>query len=261
MSPSVALITGASSGIGREFALHYARLGFHVCLVSRNLDDLQSVAREINDIGSTSQVVIADLSNAHGVLRVLESCDAPDVVVANAGITRAGRAGTVSWDELERMSFLLGTGVAQLVEGVVPSMVRKGAGTVIVVSSIASLIDMPNSAVYAASKSFATRYASSLAREVRHAGVRVTAVCPGYVHTNLHERAGLGHLEKRVPRWLWVDASTVVRTAVSGARKGKPVVVPGLVYRVSLPFLNWSLAQTVWARLTRRGRGRKAYNR
>jgi short-subunit dehydrogenase len=155
----------------------------------------------------------------------------------------------------------LGTGVAQLIEGVVPSMVRKGEGTIIVVSSIASLIDMPNSAVYAASKSFATRYASSLAREVRHAGVRVTAVCPGYVHTNLHERAGLGHLEKRVPRWLWVDASTVVRTAVSGARKGKPVVVPGLVYRVSLPFLNWSLAQTVWARLTRRGRGRKAYNR
>jgi short-subunit dehydrogenase len=261
MSPHIALITGASSGIGREFALHYARLGFHVCLVSRNLDDLQSVAREINDIGSTSQVVVADLSNAHGVLRLLESCDAPDVVVVNAGITRAGRAGTVSWDELERMSFLLGTGVAQLVEGVVPSMVRKGAGTVIVVSSIASLIDMPNSAVYAASKSFATRYASSLAREVRHAGVRVTAVCPGYVHTNLHERAGLGHLEKRVPRWLWVDASTVVRTAVAGARKGKSVVVPGLVYRVSLPFLNWSLAQTVWARLTRRGRGRKAYNR
>jgi short-subunit dehydrogenase len=261
MSPHIALITGASSGIGREFALHYARLGFHVCLVSRNLDDLQSVAREINDIGSTSQVVVADLSNAYGVLRLLESCDAPDVVVVNAGITRAGRAGTVSWDELERMSFLLGTGVAQLVEGVVPSMVRKGAGTVIVVSSIASLIDMPNSAVYAASKSFATRYASSLAREVRHAGVRVTAVCPGYVHTNLHERAGLGHLEKRVPRWLWVDASTVVRTAVAGARKGKSVVVPGLVYRVSLPFLNWSLAQTVWARLTRRGRGRKAYNR
>ena len=71
MSPHIALITGASSGIGREFALHYARLGFHVCLVSRNLDDLQSVAREINDIGSTSQVVVADLSNAHGVLRVL----------------------------------------------------------------------------------------------------------------------------------------------------------------------------------------------
>jgi short-subunit dehydrogenase len=261
MSPSVALITGASSGIGREFALHYARLGFHVCLVSRNLDDLQSVAREINDIGSTSQVVVADLSNAHGVLRVLESCDAPDVVVANAGITRAGRAGTVSWDELERMSFLLGTGVAQLVEGVVPSMVRKGAGTVIVVSSIASLIDMPNSAVYAASKSFATRYASSLAREVGPVGVKVTAVCPGYVHTNLHHRAGLDHLEKRIPRWLWIDASTVVRAAVAGAQKGKSVVVPGLVYRVSLPFLNWSVAQTVWARLTRRGRGRKAYNR
>jgi hypothetical protein len=261
MSPSVALITGASSGIGREFALYYARLGFHICMVGQNSLDLQNVSREIEEVGSTSNWVLADLSSTHGVLQVLDECNSPDVLVANAGITMAGRAGTVSWNDLEKMSFLLGTGVAQLIEGVVPSMVRKGEGTIIVVSSIASLIDMPNSAVYAASKSFATRYASSLAREVRHAGVRVTAVCPGYVHTNLHERAGLGHLEKRVPRWLWVDASTVVRTAVSGARKGKPVVVPGLVYRVSLPFLNWSLAQTVWARLTRRGRGRKAYNR
>ena len=258
MSLPIALITGASSGIGREFALHYARLGFHVCLVSRNLDDLQSVAREINDIGSTSQVVVADLSNAHGVLRVLESCDAPDVVVANAGITMAGRAGSTPWAELQKMSFLLGTGVAQLIEGIVPSMVRKGEGTIIVVSSIASLIDMPNSAVYAASKSFATRYASSLAREVGPAGVKVTAVCPGYVHTNLHERAGLGHLETRVPSWLWIDASTVVRAAVAGARKGKSVVVPGLVYRVSLPFLNLSVAQKIWAKITRRGRGRKA---
>jgi short-subunit dehydrogenase len=261
MSPSVALITGASSGIGREFALYYARLGFHICMVGQNSLDLQNVSREIEEVGSTSNWVLVDLSSTHGVLQVLDECNSPDVLVANAGITMAGRAGTVSWNDLEKMSFLLGTGVAQLIEGVVPSMVRKGEGTIIVVSSIASLIDMPNSAVYAASKSFATRYASSLAREVRHAGVRVTAVCPGYVHTNLHERAGLGHLEKRVPRWLWVDASTVVRTAVSGARKGKPVVVPGLVYRVSLPFLNWSLAQTVWARLTRRGRGRKAYNR
>ena len=255
---SQALVTGASSGIGREFALHYARRGFHVCLVGRNEDDLRSVAQEIEEIGTTCNWVIADLSETKGVAHVLETCGEPDVLVANAGITRAGRAGSVSWNELEKMSFLLGTGVAQLVDGIIPSMVRKKAGTVIVVSSIASLIDMPNSAVYAASKSFATRYASSLSREVRHAGVRVTAVCPGYVHTNLHSRAGLEHLEKKVPRWLWIEASTVVRAAVTGARKGKPVVVPGLVYRVSLPFLNWSLAQRIWARLTRRGRSRKA---
>ena len=257
MSPSVALITGASSGIGREFALHYARLGFHICMVGQNSLDLQNVSREIEEVGSTSNWVLADLSNTHGILQVLDECNSPDVLVANAGITMAGRAGTAPWKDLEKMSFLLGTGVAQLIEGVVPSMVRKGEGTIIVVSSIASLIDMPNSAVYAASKSFATRYASSLAREVGPAGVKVTAVCPGYVHTNLHRRAGLDHLEKRVPRWLWIDASTVVRAAVDGAQKGKSVVVPGLVYRVSLPFLNWSVAQKIWARITRRGRIRK----
>lgn len=260
MSPSVALITGASSGIGREFALHYAQLGFHVCLASRNLDDLQSVAQEIENVGATSLCIVADLSTTEGVQLVLENCSTPDVLIANAGVTMAGRAGSTPWAELQKMSFLLGTGVAQLIEGIVPSMVHKGEGTIIVVSSIASLIDMPNSAVYAASKSFATRYASSLAREVGPAGVKVTAVCPGYVHTNLHERAGLGHLETRVPSWLWIDASTVVRAAVAGAWKGKSVVVPGLVYRVSLPFLNLSVAQKIWAKITRRGRKRKAYN-
>jgi uncharacterized protein len=260
MSPSVALITGASSGIGREFALHYARLGFHICMVGQNSLDLQNVSREIENVGATSLCIVADLSTTEGVQLVLENCNAPDVLIANAGVTMAGRAGSTPWAELQKMSFLLGTGVAQLIEGIVPSMVRKGEGTVIVVSSIASLIDMPNSAVYAASKSFATRYASSLAREVGPAGVKVTAVCPGYVHTNLHERAGLGHLETRVPRWLWIDASTVVRAAVAGAEKGKSVVVPGLVYRVSLPFLNLSMAQKIWAKITRRGQKRKTYN-
>jgi hypothetical protein len=258
MSRNVALVTGASSGIGREFALYYARLGFHVITVGRNPQDLEVVCREIESAGATSECLVADLSETQGVLHVLQNCGEPDVVVANAGVTMAGRAGTRHWVELERMTFLLGTGVAQLVEGIMPSMIRKKSGTVIVVSSIASLIDMPNSAVYAASKSFATRYASSLAREVRHAGVQVTAVCPGYVHTNLHSRAGLGHLETKVPRWLWIDAATVVQAAVAGARRGKSVVVPGLVYRVSLPFLNWSFAQGLWARLTRRSRGRRA---
>lgn len=261
MNPRIALVTGASSGIGQEFAEHYAQEGFHVVLVGRNAEELQRVATKIKTLGGSAESLIADLSDSDGVALVLSKCGEPDVVVANAGVTMAGRAGSLSWDELHKMSFLIGTGVAQLIEGIVTSMVRRRAGTVIVVSSVASLIDMPNSAVYAASKSFATRYASSLAREVKNSGVKVTAVCPGYVHTNLHARAGLHHLEKTVPAWLWIDAKTVVQSAVDGARKGKAVVVPGLVYRLSLPFLNSSLAQGVWSQLTKRGRSRRGRSR
>jgi short-subunit dehydrogenase len=261
MNSHIALVTGASSGIGQEFAEHYAREGFHVVLVGRNADALQRVARTIEARGGSAESIVADISHADGISLVLSKCSEPDVVVANAGITMAGRAGSQNWDELQKMSYLIGTGVAQLIEGIVPSMVRKNVGTVIVVSSVASLIDMPNSAVYAASKSFATHYASSLAREVESFGVRVTAVCPGYVHTNLHERAGLHHLEKTVPAWLWIDAKKVVQSAVIGARKGKAVVVPGLVYRLSLPFLNSTLAQGVWSKLTKRGRTRGSTSR
>jgi short-subunit dehydrogenase len=255
MTARIALVTGASSGIGQEFAEHYARRGFHIVLVGRNVEELQRVKLIVETLGGSGESIVADLSQSEGVAHVLAKCAEPDVVVANAGVTMAGRAGNIDWTELQKMSYLIGAGVAQLVEGIVPSMVRRRAGTVIVVSSIASLIDMPNSAVYAASKSFATRYASSLAREVKRSGVQVTAICPGYVHTNLHSRAGLTHLEKTVPGWLWIDAKTVVQSAVNGARKGKVVVVPGLVYRLSLPFLNSSLAQGVWSKLTRR-RGR-----
>lgn len=261
MNSHIALVTGASSGIGQEFALHYAREGFHVVLVSRNIEELERVAQTIELMGGTAETLVADLSHSDGVSFILSKCSEPDVVVANAGVTMAGRAGSLDWDGLHKMSFLIGTGVAQLIEGIIPSMVRRRAGTVIVVSSVASLIDMPNSAVYAASKSFATRYASSLAREVKNSGVRVTAVCPGYVHTNLHARAGLHHLEKTVPEWLWIDAKKVVQSAVTGAQKGKAVVVPGFVYRVSLPFLNSSLAQGVWSQLTKRGRTRRSGSR
>ena len=105
---------------------------------------------------------------------------------------------------------------------------------------------------YAAAKSHITAYARSLALEVNDKGVRVTAVCPGYVHTDLHRRAGLDHLSRKVPSWMWLDPDDVVRATQRALRRGKTVIVPGLVYRLVLPFLSSRLTQRVWRRLTRR---------
>ena len=252
MSRHIALITGASSGIGKAFALHYADAGFDLVLVGRDLEQLRLVSEEVVANGATCQICIADLSVPDGVKSVLACCPQPDVVVANAGVTIAGRVGTREWADLEQMSYLLGIGVAQLLEGIVPAMTQRGSGDILIVSSIASLITMPNSVMYAASKSFVTAYGRSLAAETERFGVRVCVLCPGYVHTNLHERAGLSHLEKQVPRWMWITSETVVQAGIKGLRRKKIVVVPGRVYRSVRPFLNSRAAQRLWRQLTKR---------
>jgi short-subunit dehydrogenase len=252
VSRHIALITGASSGIGKAFALHYADAGFDLVLVGRDLEQLTLVSEEVVANGATCQICIADLSVPDGVKSVLACCPQPDVVVANAGVTIAGRVGTREWADLEQMSYLLGIGVAQLLEGIVPAMTQRGSGDILIVSSIASLITMPNSVMYAASKSFVTAYGRSLAAETERFGVRVCVLCPGYVHTNLHERAGLSHLEKQVPRWMWITSETVVQAGIKGLRRKKIVVVPGRVYRSVRPFLNSRAAQRLWRQLTKR---------
>ena len=252
MSRQIALITGASSGIGRAFAQYYTEAGFDLVLVGRDVEQLTVVSEEVIAAGATCQILLADLSESDGVKSVLASCPQPDVVVANAGITIAGRAGTRDWADLEQMSYLLGIGVAQLLEGIVPTMTQRGSGDILIVSSIASLITMPNSAMYAASKSFVTAYGRSLAAETERFSVRVCVLCPGYVHTNLHERAGLSHLEKQVPGWMWISSDTVVQEGIRGLRRKKVVVVPGLVYRSVRPFLNSRVAQRLWRQLTKR---------
>lgn len=252
MSRHLALITGASSGIGKAFAQYYAAAGFDLVLVGRDVEQLNSVREEVIGTGAACQICIADLSESDGVASVLELCPRPDVVVANAGVTVAGRVGTREWAQLEQMSYLLGVGVAQLLEGLVPTMTERGSGDILIVSSIASLITMPNSAMYAASKSFVTAYGRSLAAETERFGVRVCVLCPGYVHTNLHERAGLAHLEKQVPGWMWISSDTVVQAGIKGLRRKKIVVVPGRVYRLVRPFMNSRAAQRIWRQLTKR---------
>ena len=252
MSRQTALITGASSGIGKAFAQYYAEAGFDLVLVGRDVEQLTVVSEEVIAAGATCQICVADLSESDGVAIALASCPQPNVVVANAGITIAGRVGTREWADLEQMSHLLGIGVAQLLEGIVPAMTQRGSGDILIVSSIASLITMPNSAMYAASKSFVTAYGRSRAAETERFGVRVCVLCPGYVHTNLHERAGLSHLEKQVPGWMWISSDTVVQEGIRGLRRKKVVVVPGLVYRSVRPLLNSRVAQRLWRQLTKR---------
>ncbi|NCX31160.1 MAG: SDR family NAD(P)-dependent oxidoreductase [Actinobacteria bacterium] len=172
--------------------------------------------------------------------------------VSSTPVWNAASVGATNRDELDRLSYLMSAGVVRLCEALVPPMVQRGHGEVVVVSSIAAFTPMRKAGPYAAAKSAATAYARSLALEVRKKGVRVVAVCPGYVHTELHHRAGLAHLTSKVPEWMWLEPIDVVHEARRALARGKSVVVPGVAYRLVRPFLASSLVQSVWRRLTRR---------
>lgn len=246
------LVTGASSGIGEAFARWHAARGDEVVLAGRSVAELARVATALGSLGATTRTVVADLSDAAGVDALLAQVGEIDVVVANAGVTHAAPIGTTSRDELDRLSYLMSAGVVRLCEALVPGMVSRGFGEVVVVSSIAAFTPMRKAGPYAAAKSAATAYARSLALEVRPKGVHVVAVCPGYVRTDLHRRAGLEHLVRQVPKWMWLTPEHVVRDTRRAIKRGRSVIVPGLVYRLARPFLTSSLAQGVWRRMTRR---------
>lgn len=247
-----ALITGASSGIGRQFAITLAKNGYDIVAVARRRELLETLSVEVSVFGRETKIVVADLSTSSGVESVVDAARKVDFLVLNAGVTRAARVGTMNVDEIEKLNMLLATGVVQVCEAILPEMMKRKTGDVVIVSSIAAFTPMPKSALYAAAKTYVMSYGRSMNLEVRDSGVRVCVVCPGYVRTDIHEKAGLAHLRERVPNFLWVDASDVVTSAQRGLKKNKSVIIPGLVYRLARPFLGLGLAQKIWRRTTSR---------
>ena len=229
-----------------------AKNGYDIVAIARRRELLESLAVELQVFGAQTQVVVADLSTSVGVQSVIDEASSVDFLVLNAGITRAARVGTTSGDEILKLNTLLATGVVELCEAIVPQMMQRKTGDVVIVSSIAAFTPMPKSGLYAAAKSYVMSYGRSLNLEVRGSGVRVCVVCPGYVRTDLHQQAGLTHLRARVPKWLWINSDDVVRAALSGLGNNKSVVVPGAIYRLARPFLGSWVAQTIWRRTTSR---------
>jgi len=255
-APRRAVVTGASSGIGEAFARRYAAAGYAVTLVARRADELARVADEIGVGGggaAGADVLVADLATDDGLAALASVARDAEALVLNAGITRAAAVGTTDGATQERMARLLATGVSRTCEAVVPAMVSRGRGEVVIVSSIGAYAPMRKSALYAAAKAYAAAYARSLALEVAPRGVRVCAVCPGYVRTAIHDAAGLAHLRRRIPSWLWCDPDDVVDATMRGLARGRTMVVPGLAYRVARPWLGSSIVQSAWRRLSRRG--------
>ena len=236
-----ALITGPTSGIGREFAVQLARQGHNLTLVSRDRERLTQLAEELEQrSGISVTVLVADLvaDSETGRVAAYIAENAIDVLVNNAGIAHAGRLGVADHKTQDSMVRLHVLAVHRLTQAALPAMLQRGSGTVIIVSSVASFLTSAGNVNYCATKAYERFFAEGLALETAGRGIYVQALCPGFTHTELHQRAGLA---KRAPAWMWMRTDQIVGASLEAMRRRRPtVVIPGLPYRLIALGLRYS---------------------
>lgn len=235
-----ALVTGASSGIGRSFAQLLAKAGADLVVVARRGEKLRALADELQAThGTAVEVLAADLSDEKGVELVVERIGDPavpiELLVNNAGFGTTGRFDELSVDrELAELAVNVLSPV-RLTRAALPGMVGRGRGGVICVSSMVGGMPMPRSATYGASKAFASAFHESLHLELRDRGITVTTVNAGLTRTEFHQAAGAD--VAGIPKLAWMDADQVAHAGLRGLLARRVTVVPGAMNKMQIPML------------------------
>jgi short-subunit dehydrogenase len=266
-----ALITGASRGIGYELAKVFARNGFNLILVARNLGKLEAVAQELTrDHMTECHVISADLSLVSGVeevhRRVHEKNLTISVLVNDAGVGTYGPFRQTDFKVEAQMINLNVVGLTYLTKLLGKEMVENGSGKILNVASVVGFWPVPRMSVYAATKAYVISFSQSLASEMKGSGVQVSVLCPGAVDTSFLKsgeketkspRPGL--VSRVLRRARYMDAATVATVAYRDLMKNKRVIVPSTffrVFRITMKFMPQGLVSD----LRERSRTRNSSN-
>jgi uncharacterized protein len=227
-----ALVTGATSGIGHAFCRELAERGNNLVIVGRHRARLENVSDELRARHSINvEILAADLSKRTQLRRVADRVadrERPiDLLVNNAGfgMNKSLLRGDLA-DEEAMLDVLCRAVLVLSREGAL-SMKERGRGHIINVSSVAGFLPM---GTYSAAKAWVTVFTEALAQELSGSGVSATALCPGFTHTEFHERADIDMT--RLPKAMWLDADSLVRDCLDDVRAGKIISVPGVQYKV-----------------------------
>ena len=248
MTAKTALITGASAGLGLEFARQLAGKHYDLILVARNPERLETAAEALRSrYSSAIHCLPADLSDPAAPAQLQAAIETRglqvDYLVNNAGIAGPSLLDEEDWTAQHAFYQLMMLSIAELCHRFIPPMQSRGFGRVINVASVAGRLARAGGCNYGPSKAWVIALSEELALSVGDDGVNVSALCPGFTHTEFHERAGLMAMKNASPGWLWYDAETVVREGLAAAERGKSVYCSGRLYRLLDP-----LFQSVWTR-------------
>jgi len=228
-----ALVTGASSGIGRAYAVALAALGYHVILVARRWERLEAVAAQISEAYPVDTVTLcADLTTPEGIEAVEEIIRATDglsFLVNNAGFGLSGPFATVDFERVLDMVQLHIVATMRLTRAALPGMLARHHGAIVNVSSLVTHYPLPGQATYVATKCYLRAFTEALHQELLGTGVRAQALCPGLVRTEFQASAGI---QRRLPSFLWLSPEFVVQRSLRHLAEDRVLSVPGIGYRM-----------------------------
>ena len=241
----VVLITGASSGIGRESAIEFAKLGANIVLVSRTKEKLEEVSDELKKFNVITLICQCDVSDKDQVKEmsktVLEKFDSVDILVNNAGFAIYGSVSDLSIDEIESQMETNYFGMIYCIKNFLPSMLEKKSGHIVNVASVAASFGLPGIASYCASKFAMLGFSEGLKHELKNTGVGITVVSPIMVRTNFFEHPSFEKMPKFSPTSL--SSKTVAKSILKAANSPRlEIIVPSVVrgavwFKNTFPYL------------------------
>jgi len=249
----LAVVTGASAGIGRMFCERLAERGHDLMIVARDGNRLEALKREIEDrFGGAVEVFPADLTIDTDVsLLAARITQSPHLalLVNNAGFGTRGPLSNASPARQEAMVQLHVMAPMRLTQAALPGLLEKGHGGIVNVSSVASFLFSAHNVNYCATKAYLTSFSEGLASELAGTGVRIQALCPGFTRSEFHQRMELDVGD--IPSWMWLSAASVVDASLAALERGRPVVcVPGIRYKLLVLLLRLT-PRWVISRVTR----------
>ena len=239
---SRALITGASAGLGMEFARQLAAAGHGLILVARRAEPMEALAGELREKhGVAVDIITADMSVSTASAELFAETEQRglqvDYLINNAGSEGPDLIKTRDWPRHEAYMRLMMTSVAGMCHEFIPGMIERGFGRVVNVASVAGRLTVSGDYSYGPTKAYVIALSRALASTFKSQGVQVMALCPGFTHTEFHASDRLTAMKGGMPKFLWYDADVIVREGLAALERGKDEYTSGRLYRYLVPVL------------------------